>query len=100
MRAGPHAQREAEHLPVPVVLELPQLDPQVHHGVVVGNERGPVVRILVEVPIVARPHVPDRLRRVLMHPGAPPEQQATAASYLLEHFVQGKKSIGAARQPR
>jgi len=78
MRAGPRAQREAEHVPVPVMLKLPQLDPQVEHRVVVGSQRGPVAMVLVEVPFIVRPHVPDRPRRMLMHPGpapgAPPEQ--------------------------
>jgi len=41
--------------------------------------------VLVELPFIVRPHVSDRPRRMLMHPGAavpgaPPEQQATAAS--------------------
>jgi hypothetical protein len=40
--------------------------------------------VLVELPFIVRPHVPDRPRRMLMHPGAapdaPPEQQATVAS--------------------
>ena len=85
MRAGPHAQREAKHVPVPVTLKLPQLGPQVDHRVVVGSERGPVAMVLVELPFIVRPHVSDRPRRMLMHPGAavpgaPPEQQATAAS--------------------
>ena len=85
MRAGPHAQREAKHVPVPVTLKLTQLGPQVDHRVVVGSERGPVAMVLVELPFIVRPHVPDRPRWMLIHPaaavpGAPPEQQATAAS--------------------
>jgi hypothetical protein len=64
--------------------------------------------VLVELPFLVRPHVPDRPRRMLIHqgaavPGAPPEQQATAASLNLLQWntcLGKEKEIKTARQQR
>ena len=78
MRAGQHAQRVGGHVlaPLQVVLKLDQLVPQVGHGAVVESERGPVVMILVKLPFIVRPHVPDRPRRMR-------KQQANGGSLCL-----------------
>jgi hypothetical protein len=88
MRARPHAQREGEHVLVPVILPSPQLVPQVDQGAVVEKERGPVVLVLVEVPFIACPYMPDPPPRLsnypgAAYPGAPPKEQATASSLCL-----------------
>jgi len=79
MQAGLHGQCDAVPVfPGPAILAYPHLHPQVEHGAAVEMECGPVVIVRVELPLVVRPHVPDRPPFIRLEP-APPEQ-ATAAS--------------------